>query len=447
MAESHRRGSLQGRLALAFVGVAAAAVAALAVVIVLTTRSETSRLSAGDRARTATEAARTLADAYRRSGSWSGVDLSAAEAVASDADAVLIVRASDGGTVLGQPAPGAGARGMGPGPIVVTQPVEVAGRRVGTAELRFRRSLTHSQSILRDKLLSAVLLGSAIAVAIALVAAAVVSRAITIPLRRLARTARRLQTGDLQARAGVAGAPGDLGQLSSAFDEMADTLEHEREARRRLISDLAHEVRTPVAVLQGNLEELVDEIAQPTPQRIASLHEEALRLGALIEDLDALARADAPVPVIDRVPVNLAELARAQIEALRPHLEAKALTIEAQLSPVTARGDRTRLGQLLANLLGNAVKFTPAGGQISVSVDTVDRLGRISVADSGPGIPIDERPHVFDRFWRGSAAPEASGRGIGLAIAAEIAEAHGGRIEVDSSRAGGAQFTVLLPTG
>lgn len=445
MAETRRRGSLRGRLALAFVGVAAAAVAALALVMVLTTRNETSKLSAGDRTHTAVEAARAVGEAYQRAGSWSAVDFTAAQAVASDADAALEVRASDGSVLLGPPGRAAGARGTGPGPIILTQPVKVAARQIATVELRFRRSLTQSQALLRDKLSSAVVLGSAIAVVIALIGATVVSRAITIPLRRLSGAARRLQAGDLAARAGVAGAPGELGQVSSAFDDMAETLEREREARRRLINDLAHEIRTPVAILQGNLEELVDEVAQPTAHQLGSLHEEALRLGALIEDLDALARADAPLAVIDRVAVDLAELARAQIEALRPRLDAKALTLEPRLAPVTVRGDRARLGQVLANLLGNAVKYTPEGGRISVNVDSADGVARISVGDSGPGIPPDERQRVFQRFWRGRAGADVSGRGIGLAIAAEIVRAHRGRIEVGSSKLGGAEFTVTVP--
>ena len=310
-------------------------------------------------------------------------------------------RLAEGATGLAGRGNGAGGRGNGAGPIVVSRAVEVGGRQVGIAELRFRGSLTRAQSVLRDRLFGAVLLGSAIAVAIALLGAALVTRAIAVPLRRLAAAARRLQAGDLAARAGAQGAPGELGQLSRAFDGMADTLDSEREARRRLVSDLAHEVRTPIAILQGNLEELVDEIAQATPQRLASLHEEVLRLGALVEDLDALAHADAPVAVIDREPVELEALARAQVEALRPRLDAKALTLEQQFSPVTVLGDRARLGQVLANLLSNAMKFTPEGGQIKVLVDTADGAARISVADSGPGIPADEQGRVLERFWRG----------------------------------------------
>ena len=222
-------------------------------------------------------------------------------------------------------------RGQGSGPVVVGAPVEVDGAQVGTAELRFPSRLTHAQRVLRDKLFGAVLLGSAAAIAIALLGAALVTRTIAMPLRRLASAARRLQAGDVSARAQADEAPGELGEVSRAFDEMAETLERERGARRRLVSDLAHEVRTPLAILQGNLEELVDEVAEPTPTRLASLHEEVLRLGRLVEDLDALAHAEAPVAIIDREPVPLAQLTAAQVEALRPRLDAKSLTVEQQL--------------------------------------------------------------------------------------------------------------------
>lgn len=445
MTDGPRRGSLSMRLALAFVAVALAAVAALAVVIVLTTRSETSRLSAGDRARTAQEAARVLADAYRRAGTWASADLTGARLVASAADAGLVVRDASGIAVQG-----AGGRfGRGPGhgaaPTVTARPITVAGQRVGTAELHFRQSLSAGQSLLRSRLFDAVLLGCGIAVAIALLGAGLVSRAITGPLRRLASATRRLASGDVAARSEAASAPGELGELARTFDAMAGALDRERESRRRQVSELAHEVRTPIAVLQGNLEELVDGMAQATPQRLASLHEEVVRLGALVQDLDALAHADQPLTGLERSPVALDELARAQLDALSPRLQAKGLVVRQQLSPVTVPGDPARLGQVLANLLSNAVKFTPEGGQITVAVDTVDGHGRLSVSDSGPGVPDDERERVFERFWRGSAGRGVSGRGIGLAVAADITRAHGGRVVVEGSDEGGARFVVTLP--
>ncbi len=444
MSEPERTGSLRVRLALAFVVVGVTAVAVLAAVILLTTRNETSKLSATDRAATANDAAMALAVAYRRTGSWATADLAPAQVVARDADAVLSLRTADGQTVIAGPVRGRG-NGHGSGPIVLTRAVKVDGQSVGVADVRFPARLSRAQSVLRDKLFGAVLLGSALAVAIALLVAAVVARTVTAPLHRVVAAARRLQAGDLGARAEAQDAPGELGELSRAFDGMAHTLERERSSRRRMISDLTHEVRTPIAILQGNLEELVDEVEQPTPKRLSSLHEEVLRLGALVEDLDALAHADVPVAVIDRAPVELTALTRAQIEALRPHLDAKALQLDARLAPATVVGDRTRLGQLVANLLSNAVKFTPAGGRIEVVTDASDGSARLSVADSGPGVPMDERHRVFERFWRGSSARGISGRGIGLAVAAEIVRAHGGGIEVGDADGGGARFVVTLP--
>ena len=185
---------------------------------------------------------------------------------------------------------------------------------MGTAELRFPTALSAGQQRLRDHLVTATLVGSLVAVAIALAAAALVGRRVTAPLRRVTATARRLRSGELDARAGEARAPAELGELARAFDAMADSLEREDAARRELVSDLSHEVRTPLTVLRGNLEELIDGIAEPTPARLGSLHEEVLRLDALVEQLDALRRAGAPIVSERLEPVDLAALAAAEVE-------------------------------------------------------------------------------------------------------------------------------------
>ena len=377
--------SLGFRMALAFVVVAVAAVAALALVMVLATRSETGRLSEQGREQTTAQVAAELARAYRAAGSWPAADPAAALALARQADAVAVVR--DGQrSIVGTDRPGAGMqRGAGHGATTLTRPIAVDGERVGTVELRFRGTLTAAQALLRDNLGRAVLLGSALAVMIALAGAALVTPRIVRPLRRLARAASRLQAGDLQARAADPSAPGELGELSRAFDRMAETLARQERSRHRLVSDLAHEIRTPITILQGNLEELIDAGEAATTERLASLHEEVLRLSRLVEQLDALARAQTPTAALDLTSVDLGALAAGQLDALSTQIAAKQLTVQPRLSSVTVRADRARLGQVLANLLANALKFTPDGGRIDVTVSEADGEAPRRGRGHGPG--------------------------------------------------------------
>ncbi len=450
MPEPAHGGSLRLRLTAAFVGTAIAAVAVLALLIVFTTRSETGTLSAQARAQVADQVTRVLADAYGRAGSWSTADTSGAVVVARGADASLILTGSGGRRILGPngSGPGRGSGGArGGDAALVTRAIVVAGKRVGTVELRFRNRLAQADAALRRHLDTAVLIGSLIAIAIALIGAALVARVVTRPLRRLIAAARGVRSGELSARSTAADAPGELGELSAAFDQMAQTLQEEYESRRRLVSTLAHEFRTPIAILQGNLEEMVDQVVEPTPERLGSLHEEVIRLGTLVSDLDALAYAGAPMSALEMTAFDLSTLVVTQLDALAPQLAAKGLRLERALSEASVRGDRARIGQVVANLLSNAVKFTPEGGTITVRTEAVAGGGQLSVSDSGPGIPESERERVFQWFWRGSAAHSVSGRGIGLAVAATIVHAHHGEISVASADGGGARFSVTLPAG
>jgi two-component system sensor histidine kinase BaeS len=432
-------------MAIAFVVVAVAAVAALAAVMLLATRSETGRLSSQQRRQTAAQVAGELARSYRAAGSWRSADLTAALTLAAQADAVLLVRDAHGALVGGDH-PGRGPHmGRGRGRTTVSQPIYVSRTRAGTAELRFRPGLAPGQALLRDNLLRAAIVGSAIAVAIALLGSALVSQRLARPLQRLARAVHRLRSGDLDARVDGASEPGELGELSRAFDDMADALARHERARRRLADELAHELRTPVAILRGNLEELIDGVEQPTVARLASLHDETLRLGSLVEQLDTLARAEEPVRSLDREPVDLAALVGIQLEALAPQLEAKNLTVQRHVDPVVVNADRVRLGQVLANLLANALKFTPPAGRIEVVVGQRDGDAHIEVADSGPGIPDNERPRVFERFWRGRTGDAIGGRGLGLAVVADIVHAHAGHVAVTNDPDGGARFIVTIP--
>ena len=387
MADATRRLSLRARLTVAFVAVAVAAVAALAVVMLAATRSETGRLSADARDQTAAQVTEELARAYRAAGSWEGADLSGALALSQEAGAILIVR--DGrGAVVGGGHFGRGPQaGRGAGMTAVSRAVDVGGVRAGTAELRFRGALTPAEALLRNNLVRAALLGSAIAIAIALAGAALVSRRLAEPLQRLTAAARRVQSGDLDARVDGGSAPGELGELSRAFDGMADALERQERARSRLASELAHELRTPVTILRGNLEELIDGDEQPTPARLALLHEEALRLGSLVEQLDALARAEAPVATLDREPVDLARLAAAQLEALGAAARRQAPQRREAARSGARRGRPRAAGAGAGEPAGNALKFTPETAASRWSSRSAEARRASRWPTAGPGFP------------------------------------------------------------
>ena len=447
-------GPLGARLALAFVAVSLAAVAVLGVLTLVASRSEVAGLVDLQQDQDAVEISAALAQSYEQAGGWAGADLRGAFALAAGARADLVVLGPDG-ELVARATSGMGelmASMHGDMPSErelgdpLRQPVAVDGATVGSAVLRFPATgLPAPEREVRDALARTVLAGAGIAALVALAAAVLVSRRVTRPVAALTDAAKRLEAGDRDARAGVVAAPGELGELAVAFDQMADSLRHEDELRRTLVADVAHELRTPATILQASCEELVDGLAEPTPARLGSLHDETLRLGRVIADLEALASAQAAGLHLEPQPVDLAAVATAATESLQPTAEAEGITLSVVISPVTVEGDRDRLHQIAVNLLTNALKFTPRGGTVTLTVAPMDRLAKLEVSDTGPGIPGDELPRVFDRFWRSPRTGGAAGSGIGLAIVAELTKAHRGRATVDSAPGHGATFTVLLP--
>jgi signal transduction histidine kinase len=468
-------GPLGARLALAFVAVALAAVAVLGGLTLVASRSEVTDLVDRRQDQDAVEIAATLAQAYEDAGGWDGADLSGAFALTASARGELVVLGPDGqlvargnesmgelmGRMHGEGAGGTGGTG-GTGDMMSAAElgdprrvaVAVDGSTVGTAVLRFPASgLPVPEREVRDALARTVVAGAGIAGIAALVVAVFVSRRVTRPVVALTDAARRLEAGDREARAGagvagVAGAtaaPGELGELAAAFDQMADSLRHQDEMRRTLVADVAHELRTPATILRAACEELVDGLAEPTPDRLSSLHDEVLRLGRVIEDLEALASAQAAGLHLDRRRVDLADVAARAADLLRPRFADAGLTLSTTTTPITVDGDADRLHQITTNLLTNALKFTPRGGTVTLTVERLGELAELQVADTGPGIPTDDLPHVFERFWRGRDAQDRSGSGIGLAIVAELTKAHGGRVTAVSLPGQGTTFTVLIP--
>jgi len=448
-------GGLRLRLLLAFVGVAAVAIGAFAGLTLWASSGSVSDLVHRQQQTTIRDTAQVLADAYTTAGSWTGADLRAARVLAVSGDALLEVEDAQGTVVL-QAGRGMGAgagHGMGPQSALgaafgsaTEVPVVAGGVRVGTASFRFPvSSLPPAERELRDALTRTTLWGIAAAVAVALLVGIAAVNGITRPLRRLTGAVRRLGAGERGARANLR-APGELGELAAAVDRMAANLEREDELRRALTADVAHELRTPVTILAGQCEALLDGVAEPTPAQISSLHEEVLRLGRLIEDLEALAAAEAAGLRLQRAPVDVGEVVGHEARVLLPQFAAAEVALETRLSgAAVVDGDRERLRQVTRNLLANALKFTPAGGRVEAEVAVHDGTVGLTVSDSGPGIPADELEHVFERFWRGRGVGGTAGSGVGLAVVEELVHAHGGSVSAASRPGRGATFAVELP--
>jgi len=455
--ERPRPGGLRLRLLAAFVGVAAIAIGAFAALTLWSSRGSVSDLVYRQQRSTMQDAVQVLADAYTTTGSWDGADLRAARVVAVSGDALLEVRDTQGAVVL-QAGRGMGAgagAGRGTGAqhaldsaygAATEMSIEVGGLRVGRASFRFPvDALPPAEAELRDALTRTTVFGIAAAVVVALLVGIAVVNGITRPLRRLTGAVRRLGAGERGARANLR-APGELGELAAAVDRMAANLEREDELRRALTADVAHELRTPVTILAAQCEALLDGVAEPTPAQISSLHEEVLRLGHLIEDLEALAAAEAAGLRLERAPVDVGVVVGNEATTLLPQFAAAEVTLETRLSGnAIVDGDHERLRQVARNLFANALKFTPAGGRVEAEVVVRDGTVGLTVSDTGPGIPVDELPRVFERFWRGRGAGGKAGSGVGLAVVDELVRAHDGRVFAASPPGRGATFTVELP--
>jgi len=299
----------------------------------------------------------------------------------------------------------------------------------------------------------AVLVALVVATAAALVVAAAVSLFLTVrivrPVHALAAAARRVSSGEYAARAPVAGED-ELAQLGSAFNQMAASLEAAERHRLQLIGDLGHELRTPLATIDGYVEGLADGVVAPDAATWRVLRTETRRLGRLVEDLRAVSRAEERQLDLRIREVEPAALVGAAVEAAARSYGAKGVRLATDVAPALGAlaVDSDRLGEVLANLLDNALRHTPPGGTVTVSGRRTAEAIELAVADDGEGIEPAELARVFERFHRGDPARRRtadSGSGIGLTIARAIVEAHGGRIAAESAGPGaGSRFVVTL---
>lgn len=436
-----RRGSTLGlRLALAFLGVALAAVALIAVLTAVFSAVDVSSLANRQRTELAKAFAVAAGSSWQQNQGWSSAELAPVLDLAAQSGVQLQVRDAAGRAV----AP-TGGFPSADGP-TASAPVTVGGRRVGSVIVGLTSSgLGAADAILRTALLQAIAGTAGLAALLALVTGLAVSRRITRPVARLIAVTRAMASGDRSARAGEVKAPDELRELAGAFDHMADTLDYEDKLRRDLVTSVAHELRTPVAVLQAGHEALLDGVTEPSPEELGSLRDEVLRLARMVDDLQKMAAADAAVLQLTREPRDLAAIASAAADSLARRFETAEVALDRRLAPAPVLADERWMHQVVTNLLGNALKFTPAGGTVTISTRQDGPSAVLEVADTGVGIPADELPRIFDRFWRGQAAARTSGSGIGLAIAAELASAHGGALTAASRPGEGTRLTLTMP--
>lgn len=328
----------------------------------------------------------------------------------------------------------------------MTIPVVVGGKQVGTATLTLPAAADAAVDSERTALLTTITMATLVAVLLAALAALLVSRRVSRPLVALAAATRSFAAGDPNPERLIRPAPGELGEVGGAFVAMAAALRREDELRRAVTADVAHELRTPVTILRGQTEQLLDGIAEPTTARLVSIHDEVLRLERVTDDLATLSAADAAGLSLQTGPVDIASVVTQAMDAMGPQFTDAEIAATCDVTgPVIVDGDATRLTQVVTNLLTNAVKFTPAGGTIGVRVHSSGSDALLTVTDSGPGIPTADLPHIFDRFWRGSAARTRHGTGIGLSVVQTLVTAHGGSVTADSAQDGGARFDVRIP--
>jgi two-component system, OmpR family, sensor histidine kinase BaeS len=440
--EATRTATIGLRLTLAFVAVALGAVALLAGLTAVLAAADVSHLASQQRTQITSALAAAAAAAWDRTGSWASADLGPTLEMAARLGADVQIRDRIGQTLAASPSFGTDAAAAAP----ASAPVMARGHEVGLAAVRFTGAgLGGADRALQTTLLRAIAGAAGLAALLALLTGLVAARRITQPVGSLIEVTRAMGRGDRAARVGQIHAPGELRELATAFDQMADTLALEDRLRRDVVADVAHELRTPIAVLQAGHEALLDRIAEPTPGQLASLRDEVLRLARMVDDLQTLAAAEAAALQMTVSRCDLAEVAGAAADSLAAQFEAAGLSVDRQLSSVAVLGDQGRLHQVITNLLTNALKFSPPGGRVRIQAGPGNGCARLRITDTGIGIPADELPRIFDRFWRGSQAGHVAGSGIGLAVAAELARAHGGQLTAASEPGGGTQITLTLP--
>lgn len=328
-------------------------------------------------------------------------------------------------------------------------PIDVNGATAGYLLLgaQGRGALAQSDQDYLDQLRSTLIVAAVIAAVAGVIIGVAMARTLSKPLSKLAQAARAFAAHNWDQRVKISGTE-EVAEVSFAFNDMADALQQSETLRRNLMADVAHELRTPLTVLQGNLRAMLDGVYPLERGEIATLYDESRLLNRLVDDLRQLALAEAGQLKLNLQPIDLAALIGSTVANFMPVAEERGITLEAKSERAAeVYADPDRVGQVLRNLIANALWHTSPQGRITVEAQQIDRVGRVTVTDTGEGIAPEEMPHVFDRFYRSdkSRARHSGGSGLGLAIAKSLVEAMGGQIGAESEPRKGSRFWFTLP--
>ncbi len=327
--------------------------------------------------------------------------------------------------------------------------VVIDGKDIGTLIVYYPLEYVNIDSQFLEQFNKYIIVAAVSMILISIVVSLLISKKLTIGLRQVSSATRELQNHNLDVRVPEVKQVEEIQQLSTAFNELAESLGKQERLRKQFTNDLAHELRTPLATLRSQIEAFLDGVWEPTPDRLKQGHAELMRLVRLVDDLEKLLAAENP-----QIQLNITELrAKEVLKSLRttfqPLFTEKDITftVEETLSSDRFVADRDRFIQIMMNLLNNALKYTNEGGAVIVNCSKDQQYINFRVEDNGEGISADDLPHIFERFYRGekSRNRKTGGVGIGLSIAKSLVDAHNGEITIESEKNKGTKVVVKLP--
>jgi two-component system OmpR family sensor kinase len=461
---------LRVQLTLAFTLVVLVAVGAIAVLIFRTTNTQFRQYITNSTMRASGSGLEQLVAYYQAQGSWAGVESLLGQGVSlgvpwgmpvpdtirhlSQSSGPLAVTLADSvGKIVYDSAGGKEGRRLKPGEISQALPIAASenGEVIGYLLLSYPTDpgrLGQLEQRFLDRMQQILIIGAALAVGVGLIMGAIISRGLTAPLQRLAAAARAVASGDLGQQVHAEGSA-EIVEVGQAFNEMTSALGESERQRQNMVADVAHELRSPLAVLQGNLRAILDGVYPPSQGEISRLYDETRLLSRLVEDLRELALADAGQLRLHLRPTDVGRIVESAVESLSPAAESKEVRLTAEVSPALSNvtADPDRVAQVLRNLLLNALRHTPPGGAVTVTVGRSAGAVEIAVSDTGEGMAPDDLRHVFERFWRADPARTRAGggTGLGLSVAQSLVKAQGGRIWAESTPGAGSTFRFTLP--